>query len=63
MGFSIDGFDDFIEDLESLQEDIEQVDKMNGEHIPFDELFPQSFMRQYTDAQQIEEFLRMVPGT
>lgn len=61
MGFSMDGFDDFIEDLESLQEDIERVDKMDGEHIPFDELFPQSFMRQYTDAQHIEEFFENGP--
>lgn len=46
-------FDDFADELDELQKTAENLD---GQQIPFDELFPQSFMQRYTDAENIDVF-------
>lgn len=54
MGFEIDGLDELQDQLEDLQKNAEQLDGEN--EVPFDELFPEEFMRKYTDAETIEGF-------
>lgn len=61
MGFEIDGLDDLQEDLERLQNKIQEFDDLDGERVPFDELFPDQFMQKYTDANNIEEFFANSP--
>lgn len=61
MGFDSSGFDDLISDLEDLQNKVENVNDMDEERVPFEELFPRSFMRQYTDAKNIDKFFRNSP--
>ena len=54
MDIDTSGFDDLINEIEELEKTVNEVD---GERIPFDELFPRPFMQRYTDADDIEIFL------
>ncbi len=52
----LSGFDNFKKHIEKLQENVKGLE---GQHnIPFDELFPASFMLNYTDSSSIEELLQ-----
>ncbi len=56
MKVTLSGFDDFEKHIEKLQENVKELE---GQHsIPFDELFPTSFMANYTDSSSIEELLQ-----
>jgi hypothetical protein len=53
---TLSGFDDFEKSIEKFQEDVKELE---GQHnIPFDELFPASFMSNYTDSLSIEELIQ-----
>ena len=52
-----------ISGLEELQKRLEDLDKgaerLDGEHkVPFNEIFPPSFMKQYTTFKSIEKMLK-----
>lgn len=56
MFANLSEFDDFKKHIEKLQENVKELE---GQHsIPFDELFPASFMSNYTDSSSIEELLQ-----
>jgi len=55
MGIEINGFDELQDELNRLAQNAEELDGTN--EVPFDELFPPAFMRQYTDAENIDEFI------
>jgi hypothetical protein len=56
MKVTLSGFDDFKKHIDKLQENVK---KLEGQHnIPFDELFPASFMSKYTDSSSIEELIQ-----
>src|SRR6266704_1562342 len=56
MKVTLSGFDDFEKHIKKLQKNIE---KLEGQHaIPFDELFPTSFMSRYTNFSSIDELLQ-----
>ena len=51
----MNGFDELQDELDRLARDVE---KLEGTHdVPFDELFPPAFMRQYTNTQNINTFI------
>lgn len=51
---NIKGFDEFSKELENLKQ---KVEKIGGENkVTFEELFPDSFMTEYTQFQTIEAF-------
>lgn len=59
MSVQIEGFEELADALDDLQQNLEDV---SGEReIPMDELFPDSFMRTYTDFNSIDEFFASSP--
>ncbi|WP_137290881.1 hypothetical protein [Natronorubrum halophilum] len=55
MSFEIDGLDELQDQLEGMAETAEELDGEN--EIPFDELFTDGFMQQYTDFESFDELL------
>ncbi len=52
MNVTLSGFDEFEKHMEDIK-------VLEGQHtIPFDELFPASFISNYTDSSSIEELLQ-----
>lgn len=58
MDIETSGFDDLIDEIEELERTVNSID---GEQVPFDELFPRPFMQRYTDADDIDTFLDRSP--
>lgn len=54
MDIEIEGFDELQDELERLAERVLGLEGTN--EVPFEELFPPTFMRTYTDFDSIEEF-------
>ncbi|TLS36559.1 hypothetical protein FCL54_14720 [Pseudalkalibacillus caeni] len=49
------GFKEFEKELETLQK---KADELDGDHeVPFKELFPEDFMREYTKFSSINEMV------
>lgn len=55
MGIEMSGFDELQDELDRLARDVEEFE--GTQEVPFDELFPPAFMRQYTDAENIDSFI------
>ncbi len=57
MGFELDtsGFDELRDKLEDLGAKGDELDGSNEVSLP--ELFPETFMKKYTEFEDIEEFL------
>jgi hypothetical protein len=55
MEFSIEGLDDLERNIEEIRKGLEELD---GEHsIPFEELFPPSFMNEFTEFDNIDQMI------
>jgi hypothetical protein len=55
MGIELSGFDDFKKKLDRLSKNAASISGRN--EVPFTELFPDSFMGQYTDFQTLQQML------
>lgn len=57
----IEGLDELEKSLKKLSSNAKKLSGTSA--VPFDELFPPSFMRHHTDASNIDEFLNNSPFT
>lgn len=55
MNISITGFDEFQNNLNNF---LENAKKLDGQEVPFTELFSPMFMSQHTDASSFDELLQ-----
>lgn len=56
MSTTINGFDDLIDSLKSLEKNVHDLE---GTHtISFDKLFTKTFMEKHTDCSSFDEFLK-----
>jgi hypothetical protein len=61
MSVEIEGFEEMADQLDRLGERAESGERTNV--VSFDELFPEDFMRTYTDYESIEAFFAASPWT
>lgn len=61
MSVHIEGFEDFDEELQDLQERADELDGRN--EIPMDQLFTEGFMQSYTSFNSLAAFFDDSPWT
>lgn len=61
MSVEIEGFEEAADQLDQLGENVGSIDGTNS--VSFDELFPEDFMRTYTDHNSIATFFAESPWT
>lgn len=61
MSIEIRGFEELQDDLDRLQDRAESVE--GGNAVSITELFPEDFMRTYTDYRSIHDFFDASPWT
>lgn len=59
MSIQIEGFEEFADSMDALQQNLERVNGENG--VPMRELFPDSFMRTHTEFGSIGDLFDRSP--